>query len=425
MIATQPLFLLGAGASKDAGLPLASEITARALDQIGSQGDFEVPAASLLNYIVSAIIGHNGRSGLRPDLPDIETVVSAVELLMEREGLEIVPFVQAWDGAVSSIGAHRSRRSSPKSYFPERAARSDQTVTRSELNLYGKELADYVFEELERRDIEGNEGTYRDLHLRLMRDLRTTLAIRDLAALEYLFPLAEHAASGGSVIATLNYDLTVETAADSRGITVSRGVESWPDTGQLHFETGALKLIKLHGSLDWTHQRKRPSWVDHEYRMDPDPFVPKAPSDHEEPAVIYGKRGKLRPQGPFLDLRAEFARCLDKTDCLAVVGYSFQDDHVNEVIRSWLRRNETRWIVVVDPSLPTGMAYRYRNSFLDEVARLNPWPNHPRDRLRFYPIATKAAEALPRLCQDSNALRGSLSDVEAFWDEPFRTETIE
>jgi len=425
MASTQPLFLLGAGASKDARLPLANEITARALEQIGSPEDFDVPAAALLNYIVSAIIGHNGRSGLKPNLPDIETVVSAVELLMEREGLEIVPFVQAWDGPVGSIAAHKTWRPAPKSYFPERAARTDQTVTRFELNSYGKDLAGYVFEELERRETQGNGDTYRDLHLRLMRDLRTTLSIQDHSALDYLTPLVNHASSGASVITTLNYDLTVETAADMKGVSVSRGVDSWPDTGQLHFERGALKLIKLHGSLDWTHQRKTRSWVDHEYRMDPDPFLPRSPSDHEEPAVIYGRRGKLRPQGPFLDLRAEFARCLNDTDCLAVVGYSFQDDHVNEVVRAWLRRDQNRWIVVVDPNLPIGMTYRYGNPFLDEIARLNPWPNHPRERHRFYPIATSAAEAFPRLCQDSNALRDSLSDVEALWDEPFYAEATE
>src|SRR5262249_34110831 len=75
----------------------------------------------------------------------------------------------------------------------------------------------------------------------------------------YLQPLMEAVRRGQRLwIATLNYDRTVEIAAEMKGIEVDRGVtirsedtpaQSKPD---VQFKgTAPISLVKLHGSVDW------------------------------------------------------------------------------------------------------------------------------------------------------------------------------
>jgi len=75
-------------------------------------------------------------------------------------------------------------------------------------------------------------------------------------------------------------------------------------------------------------------------------------NDKEQPAVVFGQRGKLRTEGPFLEMLNQFAEKLQSCDELVVVGYSFRDDHINEYLRTWLNGPQQRHIVVVDPGFP-------------------------------------------------------------------------
>lgn len=103
------MFLLGAGASKEAGVRLARELTEHIVHRINdAPGDgfgrrfaTEVRA---LNFVISAMLAYDGRkSGADPTrLPDIERVVSAVRLLSDRAQLEVTPFIAAWDATVDS-----------------------------------------------------------------------------------------------------------------------------------------------------------------------------------------------------------------------------------------------------------------------------------------------------------------------------------
>ena len=78
--------------------------------------------------------------------------------------------------------------------------------------------------------------------------------------------------------------------------------------------------------------------------------TPDPENEHREPALVFGQRGKLRPDGPFLSLLAEFESELTTADQLLVIGYSFRDEHVNEVIRRWTLEDSSRTIQIVDPS---------------------------------------------------------------------------
>jgi hypothetical protein len=90
------VFLLGAGASKDAGLPTSFELTRKLADKIGTNGGRQQLAAAL-NFVCAALLLYdaaNHDASPYGDL-DAERVFAAVELLARRGDLEVSPFVSA------------------------------------------------------------------------------------------------------------------------------------------------------------------------------------------------------------------------------------------------------------------------------------------------------------------------------------------
>lgn len=84
--------------------------------------------------------------------------------------------------------------------------------------------------------------------------------------------------------------------------------------------------------------------------------------------MVFGQRGKLRAEGPFLGLLAEFEKQLAVASRLIVIGYSFRDDHVNELIRRWIAEDIDRTILVVDPAWPEHFNQR-SDDFRSELNR--------------------------------------------------------
>ena len=107
-----------------------------------------------------------------------------------------------------------------------------------------------------------------------------------------------------------------------------------------------MKLLKLHGSVDWFSHRS-----DSAGEL---PHVRFMTLAHEraygEPAVIFGEGSKLRAEGPFLELLLAWATDLNDAESLLVVGYSFRDPHVNETIARWFNAEDTRAIVLLSTS---------------------------------------------------------------------------
>ncbi len=352
------VFLLGAGASCDADLPLANDMTKMLLQEVQSVPQ-ERTNADALNYVVSALMAHRGRTGQSPlRYPDIETVVSSVELLAERDNVELTPFVQSWDSGVG-IG-----EASPRDQ--ERRATQVYSTILSGLEgtfpLNSRRLATELSAFIKAEVGASPGNTYRRLFNFLVRKLVDILTIDDTSRVAYLSPLvALGNRPDGVSIATLNYDRTIEMAAQQAGVACSTGVEDWDSTGHLDFADDAVRLYKLHGSIDWTRGSKQ--FHDHfnyqtqQYApmgMDQASLLTTPPQAHGElPFVIFGRREKLRPEGPFLDLRGAFAARLSSARVLVVVGYSFGDEHVNALIARWLNANKERRLVVIDPTFPS------------------------------------------------------------------------
>jgi hypothetical protein len=392
-------FLLGAGASLDGGLPLASEITNLAVDEINGKRPvrWNDPQVRALNFVVAMMVAYETRSGgLASSFPDIESVVSAVELLSERGNLEISPFVQSWDPQIDSLGLHGTRGANLVGFAKRITEMKPNDFQIQEI------LRTFVRSEIDR--IPAGK-IFADLRTALMKMLQKFLFLDDPSKVDYLIPLVELGREREITISTLNYDLTIESAASRSGIEVSTGVEKWGEDWTLRWLETGVNLVKLHGSIDWEAAYFPPSTsggslqFQHKGVRIVDPKV----TSLEPPFVIYGRREKLRAEGPFMDLRNHYSNELRRSSHLVVIGYSFTDEHINKLIGSWLSTDERRKIVIVDPAFPTNFGGR---DFLSEI-----WRNLTKNRQlvgghlvvedsRILPIREPARDAIAKVAVD-------------------------
>ena len=252
-------------------------------------------------------------------------------------------------------------------------------------------LIERAFEKAEPQGVTQLIRQARDSMLRSLFDL---LKIDDPHKVDYLTPLVETARDRGAlVVATLNYDRSVENAAELVGIPCDTGIETWSSQGQLEWSGSGLRLLKLHGSIDWVVERTSLS-AGQLPRVQIRKVAEEEKDRYERPAVVFGEAGKLRSEGPYLELLLTWANALKEAENLLVIGYSFRDDHVNEFISRWFNDDPAHRIVVVDPEPLASKPFR---SFAQELSRVN----EPRP-------GAEPAESPTRVVQIQETTKGGL-----------------
>lgn len=301
--------LLGAGASKEAGIPDAKEMAKEIIKKFNADSRLE-KEAKVLSFLNEQLIAAARKRSGNPaiDSVDIEELYNAVLLLSERDTLEISPFVDSWLPELSRI----------------------------------KDLDELLW----------------SIMLRMEMMLEELTLVRDEKKVEYLKPILNLASRQKRlVIATLNYDNGIELLSRASGLRCDTGIESWTKKGVFEFPKDGIQLIKLHGSNYWfwskgvrTYDERLP----HSKIRFKTHFDEKLPTSIlvETPMVIFGQRNKLTAEGPFLDLLKQFDQQLQETERLTVVGYSFRDLHINFYISKFLNRYGGK-IRIVDPSFET------------------------------------------------------------------------
>jgi hypothetical protein len=345
---TRVAVLLGAGASVDAGIPDTTEMTKRVVELASAVPKFgyTVEVSRAINYVVASL---NAQETLRGSSPfesvDVERVFTAIEVLANRDSTDISAFVGTWTSASMSLG----RPSSLSSLAGEIRKMILDSRFPNESQIASK-LKEFVEKTVGSTD----GGVFRNALAVMIDALKTILNIGNDEDVIYLSPLADLATAqvGGLTVATLNYDTTVEMMCRKVGVPCSTGISDWAATGTWDFPNDGVRLLKLHGSIDWSEDRESysttlgmlPQRRITDNAPDPGQFL-------ELPAIIFGQT-KLRPDGPFIELLLEFSRALDLTDHLVIVGYSFRDEHINEQLRRWLNADLTRKVTVIDPYFP-------------------------------------------------------------------------
>ena len=140
-------------------------------------------------------------------------------------------------------------------------------------------------------------------------------------------------------IFTLNYDVVWEHCLNSdteRLIENGFSARRW--TGEFDDENYPSKLLisKLHGSIDW--------YFDSEAEQ-----VLLSEEPVSEPTIIFGSSNKMQSFDPFISLLSRFRQRLQTSILYVIIGYSFQDRYINNILIQSLSSKLAGTAIVVDP----------------------------------------------------------------------------
>jgi len=366
------MVLLGAGASKEAGVPLAVEMTEEMLRLCQQDGRNDYARA--LNAL-SHMLKISGSDSWNTDCADVESVMNAVRFLANRSELEFSPFVGAWHPVIEDLENRGmpvftenkvrgivSKAVQDNKMEPRRGVRGSDDVVDIEaaLQCIGSDFIKAISHR--------SEGDFfKGMEMYLTSKLLKLTYRRDTKKLDYLSPLIEYGGNDKITIATLNYDNCIELkSAEMRiqcatGIThlEEGGVGGWNYDRAFPEITMGVDLIKLHGSANWFWNDPKEDHLgfgNESLYVAPSTFIDdliagKTADDEtigNQLAVIFGGHNKLIPDGPFLALLSKFERELNKHKSLIVIGYSFRDRHVNVCISRRLKRARGNKVIVID-----------------------------------------------------------------------------
>jgi SIR2-like domain len=163
-------------------------------------------------------------------------------------------------------------------------------------------------------------------------------------------------------IFTVNYDLLLETALETRRVPYFDGfvgtlrarfhielVEGTPGTDHESMPAFFVRLWKLHGSVNW-------AWEDqHILRLG-------QPVNNALAAAIYPSDTKYEESRrvPFVVLQDRLRRALQQPETMVIIaGYSFSDEHLNELLfDAAARRERSEFLAFCYSTIPEALASR-------------------------------------------------------------------
>ena len=355
------LTLLGAGASVDAGVPGSTAMTQRIVAALDTPRNQYFGVTQAANYAIGAMIAHRTANGANAYAGiDVEDLFSAVQMLAERETLEIAPFVQ-WSPALAGV---RQETGSMPAFFDDDFRKG---LTSGSHAKGPGQMIQRAIEALTGSNSATTEALYKRLEEQLLNALTTLVSVTD-KDVNYLHPLLQNIDSPVE-IATLNYDRSIELLCERNKVRLDTGISEWSGGRDWCWaEDADVHLLKLHGSIDWRIQEEvGPGGL-------PESKVLTAksgstPHHSSRPGVVFGARGKLRADGPFLSMLREFESMLARADRLLVVGYSFRDAHINVALTRWINSAPLRNLTVIDPSFNDDPRVVTRDNFSADLLR--------------------------------------------------------
>ena len=291
------LFILGAGASVDAGIKHAKAMTEDIETKIRSEPEFQ-QFFHLYNYLKSSIIYQRGLRG------EFEDHTATIEELLV---------------ALTEIGQiHMSR------LYPFIGS----------LDIHLLKVAGTEFKKV------------KDLDKMIRTQLFEWINITNYDRARYFCKFKNLVSELGSAVRifTLNYDICVEQALAHINCRFELGFNDSRKWEAARFDSNEntdieVYLYKLHGSIDWMRD------------SDSGDSVTICDSPRSNPELIFGTAAKLRPIDPYLFYVHELRKYSlnEALRFIVVIGYSFSDDYVNGLIGQAIARNEYLKILIVAP----------------------------------------------------------------------------
>lgn len=294
------LFLLGAGASVDAGIKHAKQMTDDIEHKVQQDSEFIV-FKDTYNYLKSSIIYQRGLTGNFNDQgATIEDLLNVLSEINQKHNNKLYPFIGSWNVHLLKVAGDEF----------DNVSKLDKKIR--------EQLFDWI--NIENYDNSDYFKTFGDLANEVGSTLR---------------------------VFTLNYDLCVENALKNHSIAIELGFNGNRQWEASRFDSNPntdtlIYLYKLHGSIDWTKDGNNGR-------------LKKCDAAQKNSELIFGTTAKLSSIDPYLFYVHEFRKysLQEPLRLIVSIGYSFSDDYINQLINQSMVRNNFAKILTVSPNQNT------------------------------------------------------------------------
>lgn len=336
-ILEKSVFVFGAGATRDAGCLISIEM----LNDIYEM-DLSKPEIEAIDFLLSSLQYHatwknlkekkkvNAKDGHQPNIEDLMLLIRRI---VNRDSYLPFPITGSWADKIN---------------FLETEWRSTEQY----------------------QELKSRKSLFINLEDKLTRRLSRWLKLGEEDT-NYLAPINEYLKDTDEATPplnffTLNYDLVFEKHFNRDDVTLlntgfSNGIFSGfhESSKQNH----RINYYKLHGSLNWEKDETGLIRETFYHSSESGYFSVRINKDSTEktaileflqnsignPHVIFGHGGKFLSVDPFISLLYHFKKQLDKQEVFFVIGYSFFDPYINNMILEGLSKESTKLMVVVNP----------------------------------------------------------------------------
>lgn len=329
------VFLLGAGCSKDAEIPISNEMVKRVEKKLTSEADWK-PYTDLYYYLRSSIDYSEGIFGNFGNSFNIERLLIVMSQIEQRDKNIIYPFIGSWNIRL-----------------PEVAGKNFERITELK-QLINRELYEWVTpNELVKK------ASYYEGFKTFSSEVGKTIRVF-----------------------SLNYDQCFEKVIGDDD--VEQGFDpktfEWQQSNFDEDRGKLFKLYKLHGSINW-YSDKHTGKLMH--------------SNHpitDDPKLIFGIDTKLSSIDPFFYYTSEFRRVLLSADCklIVTIGYSYADQYINNLISQAIINNQSRQVLNVTFLSDSDSEELFRKDLTEEKLDLkHPYNKHGVSQFKLYKKGAK------------------------------------
>lgn len=154
-------------------------------------------------------------------------------------------------------------------------------------------------------------------------------------------------------------------------------------------------LFKMHGSVDWIHNKTRGTIVRSQ------PFHQMIDQTTYNNVMIYPATNKIAKDDPYYTAYDYYGRCCERSQLCIVIGYSFRDYDALSKLRSAAASNPSLKLLVIDPnadSLCQGLRAKGVNAepltaHFGKEARVPHLPSSSKELSNLEALASLSAEA--------------------------------
>lgn len=284
------LFLLGAGASVDAGIPISNQMVNKIEELIINHNDWK-PYKDLYYYLKSSINYSDGILG-KFEVPfNVERLLIVISEIEKRESNIMYPFIGTWNIRLLDLGGNN-------------------------------------FENIKK------------FHKLIRKQLNEWVGLRSYDDANYYQSFTSLSSDVANLIKvfTLNYDMCFENIV-GKDKTIELGftkeTNEWHQSNFENIEGKHYNLYKLHGSIDWYISEEK---------------LYKSQKIESEPELIFGIQHKMTSVDPYFYYSSVLRNsCFNEAKIIVVIGYSYADEYVNVILSQALNSRSELRIINVAP----------------------------------------------------------------------------